>query len=106
MSDEHQRRNPCICFPAEQILSGQAQLAHISLLESAFFSSCLPKGVGISELFAVLDLHFVPLGHDPVDFHEGFILGLRDNEEDVNHGGHADGTEDEEAVGPQPSLEQ
>lgn len=54
--------------------------------------------------FVTLNLHLVPLGHDPVDFHEGFVLRLRNNNEDVNYSGEADGTEDEEAVGPQSSL--
>lgn len=54
--------------------------------------------------FLFLDLHLVPLGHDPVDFHKGFVLRLRNDKEDVNHRGQADGTEDEEAVGPQSSL--
>lgn len=56
--------------------------------------------------FVFMNLHLVPLGHDLVDFHEGFVLRLRNNKEDVHYSGKADGTEDEEAVGPQSSLGQ
>lgn len=61
----------------------------------------------ITKLFFVhLDFYLVPLGHDPIDLHEGFALGLRDNDEDVNDGGQADGTEDKEAIGSKPFLEE
>lgn len=80
-----------------------------SQLAAGDFIFCLPAwdNVEIFKLFFVfLNLHLVPLGHDPVDFHEGFVLRLRNNKEDVNYSGEADGTEDEEAVGPQSSLRQ
>lgn len=68
-----------------------------------FWLVCLHtwNGLQIHHLFYIcLNLHLVPLGHDSVDFHEGFVLCLRNNEEDVDHGGEAYTTEDEEAVGP------
>lgn len=33
----------------------------------------------------------VPLSHDLVDLHKSFVLGFRDDEEDVDRGGQADG---------------
>lgn len=55
-------------------------------------------------LFVGLFLSAVPLGHDLVDLHEGFILGFGDYEIDVNDRGQADAAEDQEAVGPKPLL--
>lgn len=85
------------------------QWAGSQLMAGDFLLLCLPTwdSLEILKLFFVfLNLHLVPLGHDPVDFHEGFVLSLRNNEEDVNYSGQADSTEDEEAVGPQSSLGQ
>uniref|UniRef100_A0A2D4LUP3 Uncharacterized protein n=1 Tax=Micrurus spixii TaxID=129469 RepID=A0A2D4LUP3_9SAUR len=47
----------------------------------------------------------VPLGHDLVDLHEGFVLGFGDNEKDVDGGSQTDGAKNEEAVGAQPLLQ-
>lgn len=42
--------------------------------------------------FVFLGLIFgaVPLGHDLVDLHKGFVFGFRDNEKDVDRSGQAD----------------
>lgn len=57
--------------------------------------------------FVLLGLIFgtVPLGHDLVDLHEGFVLGFWDNEKDVDGGGQADGAKNEETVGTEALLE-
>lgn len=54
--------------------------------------------------FVGLHLYAIPLGHDLIDFHEGFVLGLGDYEEDVNDGGQADATENQEAIRPKSLL--
>lgn len=43
-------------------------------------------------VFLGLILGPVPLGHDLVDFHKGFVLGFGDDEKDVDGSGQADGT--------------
>lgn len=61
--------------------------------------------LGRGSSFLFWKLHSVSLGEGTVDLHKCLALGLRNYHEDVDSGEEAEGSEDEETVGPDGRLE-
>lgn len=50
------------------------------------------------------DHHFIPLGEHLADLQEGFVLGLRHHQPDIEQSGQAGEGKEDEAVGAQAAL--